>query len=941
MLETFGRWLGIRTGEWPRTAGMFLYLLMAVGAFVTGRISRDALFLSRYDITYLPHMYIWVALAVALTSYFYSQFADRFRRDRLIQFVTAFLLTGVVASRFLLMTGDWMVPGLYIFIEVMGGLLMIQFWTFANDIFTTREAKRLFGLIGAGGVTATILAGFAVGGLADWIGTENLLVICGVLLLGCLLVVTSLGRTCRRELTLAMTGSQTGRGISLASDLGRVFASKHLKTIAWITLLTFLAVTIVDYQFKVLARYTYLNREDQLSGFFGWFYAASGAISFLIQFLVTGKLLQRFGVIVSLLLMPVAMLAGSVMLLVIPGLMAALVLKGSENVLRYTVNDTTTQILYLPVPSNIRGRAKAFIGGMLRPLAQGLCGVVLAWTGSWVGHRVDWLGVGSIVSLTILMMLILGLKKEYVQSLMNTLKRRRIHFGETSLSISDSHAVAALEETLTDSNEHNVLHALEMIQFVQRHDWSKNLGKLLAHASTDVRLQALRLLARENPVLHMESILDLLNDEDQRIRAEAVNLYCIALKEKAMGAVEPLLKDSSHLVRAAATVGLIRYGGLDGIIVAADTLKAMFAAQDAKRRRAGAWCVGQVGVKTFYRSLMPLMADPDSSVRTAAVQAAGALRSPELVLGLIQRLSDPPVQRSAITALAAYGPGLLTTLRTILDNPREQPMIRRAIPNVLSRIGVQLSMDVLFNILDTEETVLRTRALDAIVHLHVSHPELRPDREMLRRLVHRELKSAYQTVVMLTETVSIPSMLLSEANEERYVQTLGRIFKLLRVLHPGRQLDVVRRNLNNPLPSAKANAVEVLEQVLDPETRRCLLPLLELSDRVALVATGAELFPLMHREPAGWLHEFLVDKHEWTVATALEAIGRLADSSFEPAVRLLLGHSSPLVRETAAFCLEKLTSPESLAEAIAHLASDPNPRVRSAVLWLRPALASE
>ncbi len=946
MLAYIGRWLGIREGELPRTAGMFLYLLMAVGAFITGRITRDALFLSRYDISYLPYMYVWVALGMVLLSYLYSHFADRFRRDRLIQTVTAILLVGVVTARFLLMlTGDWFLPVLYVFVEVMGGLLLIQFWTFANEIFTTREAKRLFGLVGAGGVAATIVAGFTIGGLAHWIGTENLLFVCAGLLFGCLVSVTMIGRTCQRELTLALSDGHSDRRISFISDLGRVFSSRHLKVIAWITISTFVAITIVDYQFKIIARYTFLNREDQLTGFFGWFYGVSGVLSFFIQFLLTGRLLQRFGIIVSLLLLPLVLSAGSGLLLIFPGLWAVTLLKGSDNVLRYTVNDATTQVLYLPVPSRIRGRAKAFIDGMLKPVAQGLCGLALAWTGAWVGHRVDWLGVGSMAALGALVILIIGLKKGYIQSLVSTLRQRKIHFGESTFSISDSQAVAALEQTLADEDQHHVLHALEMIPYVQRHDWSDNLVRLLQHSSAEIRLQAIRLLGRSPADSRMERVLArvlaLLGDPDQDVRAEAVGLYCAALKEKAMGAIEPLLQEASVRVKASAAVGLIRFSGLDGIIAAADTLKSMLASTDPEHRIAGAWSVGQVGVKTFYRSLMPLLEDPDPAVRVEAVRAAGELRSPELMLSLIYRLADPLTQRAAVSALASFGPGLLATMRTILSNPREELEIRLAIPEVMARIGEQQSMDILSSFLDTDETKLRARALDAIVQLHLRHPNLRRDREMLRRALHRDLKQAFQQIAILRDIEALDADLLKEAIRDRHLNTIDRIFKLMRVLHPGRHLEMIHRNLTNPVAAVQANAIELLENVLDAETRRCLLPLIEMKDMAALVSIGDELFPLLHREPKGWLHELLVSDHAWTVAATLDVIRHTGDATFEPAVQILLKHRSPLVRETAAFCMGKLAPPDRFAAALEPLVDDPHPQVRSAVRWLRPVRATE
>jgi ATP/ADP translocase/HEAT repeat protein len=921
MGSSFGKWLGIRPGELARTAGMFAYLAMAVGAFVTGRIARDTLFLSRYDVSYLPYMYAWVALGVALVSTLYSHFADRFRRDRLIQVVTLGLLIGVVSARFLLdATGDWFLPVLYAYIEIMGCLLTIQYWTLANDLFNTREAKRLFGLVGAGGVAATIVAGSAIGSLAEWTGTENLLLICAAGLLGCLVAVSVLGRTCQHELDLALAGGQPTRGIHLGADLGRIFASKHLQTIAWITILIFVVVTIIDYQFKVIARYSFLNREDEMSEFFGWFYAGTGAVSLIIQFLVTGRLLQRFGVVVGLMLLPVALTAATGLLMMLPGIFAVTLLKAADNVLRYTVHDAGTQVLYLPVPGQFRGRAKAFITGVLKPLVQGLCGLLLAWTGTWVGHRVDWLGAGSFLALATLALLLLGLKREYIQSLVNALRQRTTTLGDGNWNFTDAQTVAALEQTLQDGDERNVLHALELLPMAQRHDWSIDLGRLLGHPSADVRLQSLRLLADGNPGAHMDRILDKLKDRDEDVQAAAIELYCAGLKEKAMGAIEPRLRDAAVAVRAAAIVGLVRYGGLDGIIAAAESLKQLLASDLPLDRKAGAGCIGRIGVKTFYRSLLPLLEDPVPAVRVEAVKSAGVLRTPELVLSLLHRLADPHTRKVTIHALAAYGPGLLTTLRTILDNRREQRQIRLAIPDILARIGVQGSLDLLANSLETDDTDLRTRALDAIVRLDQNHPGLRTDREMLRRLLHRELKWNYQLVAIQVDLQVLAADLLQDALDQRRNQGLDRIFKLLRVLHPSRHLEVVSRNLSNPVPTSRANAIELLEQVLDPETRRCLVPMLEFQDLAALAALGQELFPLLRREPSGWLHELLVDEHDWTVAASLRVIRSTGQAQYEPAVRLLLNHRSALVREEAAFCLERLGPPESVAEALAGLA---------------------
>jgi ATP/ADP translocase/HEAT repeat protein len=930
---------GVRPEERFKTFGMFAYLLMVVGSFITGRIARDSLFLSRYHISYLPVMYAWVAGAMVLLIYTYSRFADRFRRDRLVFGVTLLLLLGTLCMRgALFLRADWLYPVLYVYVEVMGGLMMIQFWTFANDIFTTREAKRLFGIVGSGGVVASILAGFSIVGVAKGIGTENLLFLCAALNAGCLIMVSLLSRSCRRELLQAMAGKTvTSKPISFSLDLGNIFSSRYLKSIAWLTILCIATVTIVDYQFKIVARYHYLNREDQLSQFFGWFYGLCGIISLFVQLFVSGRLLPRFGIIVALMLAPLTLGLGSGLFLALPFLFSATLIKGADNILRYTIHESSVQVLYAPVSGRFRGRTRAFIDGIIKPMTQGITGLCILWAIPVLDQRVQWLSPAALLFIAGWLLLLLTLKKEYVRSLILSLQQRKMHFGESNFSIADSQMTEALIKTLQHPDEKSVLHAMEMIPFVRHHNFSKDLQPLLRHPSPNIRQSALLLLKPEDARIHCSSVLELFQDKDEDVRAQAASCYCAMLKDKAMQAVGALLTDSSAKIRANAIVGLMKYGGLDGILSTAEHLRALAQSNTVEDRKLGAWVIGKIGTKTLFRNLIQLLGDPDPSVRAEAVHAAASMRSPELILPLLQRLDDPATRRQAIVSLASYGSALLITCRTVLNNQREKASIRHAIPSILSRINDPFSMALLSRLLESEEPALRSRAVEAILQLTLHFPKLRHDAEMLRRSLHRELKDAYQLVTTAVELAPFCTPLLFECIEHRRHQTIERILKLLRVLYPGRGLDVTHWNLANPTPAIRANAIEILDNVTNLETRRCLLPLLENRDLPSLVFFGRDLFPLLHRTGEGWLSELINGHDEWTIACALDAVRQKKLTEFEPIVTVLLAHPSPLIRESALFSIRDIASPIRFDQAARSLAEDPHPPIRQLALCLHQA----
>ena len=125
------------------------------------------------------------------------------------------------------------------------------------------------------------------------------------------------------------------------------------------------------------------ERRDELAAYFGYFNAAVGVLALGLQLFGTGRILNRAGVVGALSILPSALGLGSLGVALVPGLWAASFVKGSDALFRYSVNDATSQILYLPVAPNGRASAKAFIDSVVKPLSIGAAG--LAQMAIWGG----------------------------------------------------------------------------------------------------------------------------------------------------------------------------------------------------------------------------------------------------------------------------------------------------------------------------------------------------------------------------------------------------------------------------------------------------------------------------------------------------------------------------------------------------------------------------
>lgn len=936
----------IRPGEARQVFLMFFYLMGVVSTFIIGRTVRDTLFLHRVDLGKLPLMYMATAVAVAMAAYVYSRVADKYRRDKLI--VSTLMIFSATSFGFwsiitLSSGGTWMYAVLYVLVEILGAISIIQFWTFASDIFSGRQGKRLFGFIGAGGVLSNIICGFGIGAIAPLIGSSNLLLITGSIFFLCTLAVRAIGKRSVRDLEAAVRKPRK-RSLRIQRESGTVLHSKHLKLIAGIVVLTFLTVTVVDYQFKVVAKMQ-LSGEGELASFFGYFYGFTGIISSLMQFFVTGRLLERSGIVISLLVLPVAILSGAGAMLFVPMismLVAVTVAKGAENIFRYTVNDATMQLLYVPVPSHNRGRAKAFIDGILKPASIGVSGLVIYLLGrAFTSEQlVENLAFADIALLGGWIFLVVGIRGEYVKSLIETLHARRLDLGDTWSPVVDDATLKTLKTRLLSDDEQHVLHALELLPSLEA-DFYEELAELLEHPSQEVRIAAVKEIGTSGRVEGASAIHPLLADEHPKVRAAAIGAFCAIGRERAIRAASPFLNDPSGEVRAAAVAALILHGGLDGILTAAETLKHFLSSDDPQERLQGARVLGAIKVRNFFQPVLELLQDEDPVVRLAAVEAAGEMQSRELVPSLVYKLSDRTCNTAAVRALIGYGREIEKTLFKVLRNKREDILIRRLVPKILGRIGEQDAVTKLLENLDTDDAELRANIARASARIRERSPGVRVLDEVLDKAIETEIRDAYQALAVIADLGLPEDHLLVEALFVRHQSKLGLAFRLLEIRYPSRTIQLVYTNLDAENKVVRANAIEVVDNLLSKEEKRVLLPLLEDHTFEEKLKAGHELFDLERADANTWLARLLKDTHPWVVTCTLHLVGERRMLAVRNGVARHLESRDPVVRETACFTLANLLgdaadspefdqSTEELRALAERIAKDEVPDVRKA-----------
>ncbi len=923
----------VRPGERRLTLLLLLHNLFAVGAFMTGRSVRDALFLAGADRGQLAWMYVASAATVALVGLVYGPLAGRVRRDRMATVSSALFAGGFVlafiAER---AKAPFVYQGLYIYVELMGALTLVQFWTLANELFHAREAKRLYGFIGSGGMIANIFIGLLTAWVANALGAPALLLLCTALLGACAAAAYAVGRLGRQRMfARAATGSSSGgRSSKVKTGAGRVFTSPHLRMVAALTALTFLTTSIIDFQFKSIAGDSF--PVDRLAAFFGYFYAVVGVLALVLQLFGTGRILSRVGVVGALSVLPLALGGGSLVLALLPVLWSAAFVKGADNLFRYSINDATSQILFLPVSPQARASAKAFIDSVVKPVSIGAAGLALLgyravfggdpWKLSWVALFLcaAWLGV------------VWALRSRYVRSLQDNLRSRRLDLASTPYKVSDPSAIRVLTRALESGVPREVLGALELLPHLEDLSLDNRVEALLGHAVPEVRIAALDYYRERQAVRFANSIFRCFEDPEPRVRAAAVNAFCAIGKDRAVRSVRAFLQDGDPAVRSAAVTGMIRYGGLDGILMAAEALKGLIAHEDPVMRQHAARVLGAVGVRNFYQPVLELMNDMEPSVRREAIASAGVLCSSEFVVPLIYKTRSAETGREAVEALSQFGPSIIPTLGKVLQNRLEAQPIRCAVARVLGRLGTAQAASLICRQLDEADEELRSVLYRALAKA-VRTQKVPVDRDAVKAALDREFNRAFHALhaggVLGLGNGPGPhtprrgrksaAALLASALTDKVAATERRIFTLLAVLYPYAEMERIHAGIRDAAaedaPRRRATAVELLDNLLDRDLKRKLLPLADDVPRSEKLAAVAELLPPFSREQGALLADLLGDESAWVRACAVYYATEVGEPAVADRVSAAVGDASPVVREIALVCSHRARPDEAAALA--------------------------
>lgn len=906
----------IRQEEFRQTSLMFAYNFLIIASHIIIKSLRDALFLDQLGADKLPYVYIGIALIAGVVMQGYARLSQAVRRKRLIVGINIFFILNIAAFWWLFRHYEWgwLSYALYIWAGIFSAVSVSQFWLIANDVFDPRQAKRLFGLILSGGTLGGILAGILSRSIVGSIGTENLFLITGVQLLGCSIIIKWANVQGASARSSANSSEQ-----DTAGAFSIIWKNRHLKLLTLIIGITVLATTLVDFQFKKIIQETY-NTKDALTGFFGSYYAYINIITILFQLLVTGGLLKRFGIGVAILIMPISLVLGSTATLIYPVLWAAILVKTCDDIFSLSINKLGIEILYIPILASIKTKAKAFIDVVVERTSRGIGGLLLLLFTLGISLNVRQLSIPTLVFLGIWIYLCIRIYKEYIRSIESTLQKRSLDLDTLTVDLADSSTVRQLFPLLDSGNQRQIIYALELLQNAENPELVARIQSLCNHPSPEVRALALKVLFNIGVAELVPQVEQLLGDNNEEVQVEAMRYVSVYGEIPGTERLSSFLMHQDQRIKGAAITCITRYGNeAERALLTQELIEQMLHSEgvDRKAVRLGtAKALGALGESSLQNQLFELLCDEDTDVVRQAVRSVGRTKGPDFVPSLIEMLGDPSVRVTVREALATYGPGILDTLVPSMVEEKLPVSIRRQIPKVIGMIPYQDSVDVLLEYLEHKEMDMRYKIIRALEDLRSAKGDIHFDKTLVEKYITNGIKSYYHLSVVLAaqkngdsdsnERSQNSPVLLYRALQERLDLFEEIVFRMLRLIYPPESIYNAYRGVTSHIPRVRANAVELLDNMLNRSIKRILFPIIDDGSEALFIKQAAAFWNIQPMTTEESIMALLNGQDNWLKACTLHEVGEMQMAKFRKYVDVERESPDPLIRESAELTWRKL-----------------------------------
>jgi AAA family ATP:ADP antiporter len=359
--------VNVQDGELRAVAWSFLYFFCLLSSYYIVRPMRDEMGVAG-GVENLQWMFSGTFLVMLAAVPLFGWVSSRYERRRFLPYVYYFFIL-TLALFFVLFRSDithaYVARAFFIWASIFNLFVVSVFWSFMADIYSNEQARRLFGIIAAGGTTGALAGPVFTASLSLSVGPVNLLLLSALLLGGAVVCVRQLIKW-REAQPLAeksaddMVAEQQPLGGGMFSGIRLVLRSPYLMGICLLMLLFTTLATFLYFQQAQIVRDNFSDPAERTVVFAGIDFAVN-SLTLLFQILITGRLVKWLGLGATLALVPLLLAGGFLLLGMAPVLAVLVVVQVLRRAGNYAIMRPSREMLYVVLGREEKYKAKNFI----------------------------------------------------------------------------------------------------------------------------------------------------------------------------------------------------------------------------------------------------------------------------------------------------------------------------------------------------------------------------------------------------------------------------------------------------------------------------------------------------------------------------------------------------------------------------------------------------
>lgn len=972
-----GLWrsLNLRSEEIERTLLMFgVYTLTSVG-LIWLELSTVSLFLDEYGADKLPWIYIAGAAMGSGLGFFYSWLQKIMRLRRAI---VAILLL-MAAPLFLLRFGIGVKEFNLAFITIFAMWLWVEASYLLNDLntsivsnqmFNIREIKRTYPIISSGFLVAGVISGFSLPLLQGLVGLNNVTLVSGAMVLigaGLLFYLSE-----KYQQSFPDSARWTPEDEEPEFSIRRVKGPLQgyvVPLVAFFVMAEVLYV-LIDFQFfyQLELQNPIENGAGRIASFLGIFEGTLSMFQVTTQWFASSRLVERIGVFGTATILP----AGAVVLGLfsftgaITGLFSVfiglVILRFVDELLHYTLTETTGAVLFQPLPDNVRSDIQTLVNGVAEPLSTGLSGLVILlilWIsklllpqGANFEDRQGLIFVGFIILSALLWAaVILLIRSKYVSLLVKSAERGRLGVLDVDMRALKRSVVETLEKPGAEADKRS---CIELLNKMDPKNVGEILSPLLPVMSPALQCQSLEVMLNHPNPVYLESLKALARGSlAPDVLALTLRYIWLTETEPDIGQLRPYLQPSvDSVVRGTAAALIMRRGDREQKAEATNALRRMISSKSERERVMGVRALGEADYLQGLRLYVPnLLQDESLRVRCALLDVIAATHLEEYYSSLLRGLSYKSTREAALNSLVRLGNDAIPLLVALADDAHQSDLVRLQAWTALGQIETLEAIDALVGRMMTSWGTTRRNILRILLKMPgdvgIEGVLERVGRSGVETLLEQELMfigQIYAALMDLSEVSAESSTLFyvpggDDGNEKMTADygdlllralsflesdAIERCFLLMKFLYPLGAIQAAAFNIRSDSTSNVARGLEILDNTVDIASKRSLINVLDRKSYEEKLDGLAELIPYQPMVESDRLRRLLELRHflsDWTLACCFHLARSARWSLTAEQTLVCLRHPTGFVRE-AVLAYLKVASTRALKELLPQLEND-------------------